>query len=659
MKKLAAVVVVALFAVVAFYLYDTLREKTYPEKIAEIIHLEDARDRTPQLEEYLNDPDAHVRSRAALAVGRIGGSGSGRLLFDLFASDEMDVAESAVFALGLTNESQFAAQLLDLSFDAPSKVGAVAVATAGRLADSTMTGVIDAIAEHLSHPSPEVREEACMALFRAGAKSKTPELIQLIAGEKDELVCAAALYALAWLGAENADEVYEQALTESDPYLRSLAVRGLGRSDGKDAIRYLTIALNDESPNVVAQAIAELARKESPEISEKLLNKLERESDEKLIVALIDAVRRQENKDGVEIVRSVMQDRPTENIVSAAVLCLAVVENDRAVPLLDSLLTLDNPRIKAACAEAYGAIGGKNVIPRLAGLFKDQHARVRADAFEQLVAIDSANVDFYLNTALNDSDIVLPVLALNQIGAQQLRDYLPRIKDMMSRPDSTPIDIRGSLVETASTFIRANKEDTTAREVLIAGILDPEYIIRREAAGYYRELLDENRWNMVPPALTRHSKRKIEAAIKKYVTNPEATIVTDHGEIDLELFFDVAPLTVMTVIDLAEDGFYDGLTFHRVIPNFVAQGGCPRGDGWGGPDDMMRCEYSNLPYERGTVGIATSGKDTGGSQFFICYSPQPRLEGRYTIIGRVVAGMDVADQIMRGDTIKTIIIHEG
>jgi len=141
--------------------------------------------------------------------------------------------------------------------------------------------------------------------------------------------------------------------------------------------------------------------------------------------------------------------------------------------------------------------------------------------------------------------------------------------------------------------------------------------------------------------------------------NPVAVIVTSRGEVEMELLFDIAPLTVLNFIDLAEQGFYDGLIFHRVVPNFVVQGGCPRGDGWGGPADFIRCEYSDRPYERGTVGVATSGRDTGGSQFFFCLSLQPHLEARYTIFGQVLYGMDIVNQMVVGDLIEGITIQEG
>ncbi len=129
-----------------------------------------------------------------------------------------------------------------------------------------------------------------------------------------------------------------------------------------------------------------------------------------------------------------------------------------------------------------------------------------------------------------------------------------------------------------------------------------------------------------------------------------AVITTVRGEFTIEVRPDVAPETVNSFIFLARDGYYDGVTFHRVIPGFVAQGGDPTGTGSGGPGYTLPAEFSELPYERGTVGVARStSPDSGGSQFFIAFGPQPSLNGQYTVFGQVTEGMDVVECLTARD----------
>lgn len=137
-------------------------------------------------------------------------------------------------------------------------------------------------------------------------------------------------------------------------------------------------------------------------------------------------------------------------------------------------------------------------------------------------------------------------------------------------------------------------------------------------------------------------------------------IHTQKGDMKIELFGDDAPQTVLNFATLARDGFYKGLNFHRVIPNFVIQGGCPHGTGTGGPGWRIRCECDGQVnrHERGSLSMAHAGRDTGGSQFFICHSAQPHLDGVHTIFGRVMGedGLNVLDAIRQGDKIIDIEI---
>jgi cyclophilin family peptidyl-prolyl cis-trans isomerase/HEAT repeat protein len=658
LKIYGVLALVILAAVAIFYLYDALKPPTQTEKMAEIIHLEDQRLFSDRLKRSLNDSDMDIRARAALAVGRIGDEGSGELLFAMLSDSAIDVAVTSAFALGLTGDKEYASQLLDVAFDLPSAIGTEAVEAAGRLADSSMTTVVEGLVKYFSHPSPDVREAACMALYRAGAKAKGGDILTFVKNEPDELVRKAVLYALARLGVDEAAQVFVEFLADSDPFVRSLAVQGLGSVQSEEAVHFLAISLNDADQGVVAEAIAWLAKKNSVEAYTQLVRKLEKEKDEKLVVALLNGLRRQKNDRGVEAALTILHTEPPSNIVAAAVKYIASIRKGRAVNLIDSLVAQGGPHVTAACAEAFGTVGGKNVIPRLAVLFNDEDPMVRYHAFEALMKVDSGNADFYLRKALVDPDYVLIAAALEQVGERKLKQYLPVMNTMMTRGAEVDVQVRRTLLDAVQPFLAEDRHDTTALEIVYAGLLDPEYVVRRQAATLFRDLLGEDKFPALQPPDTRISERRIAKAIDRFQINPQATIVTGRGEIEIALYFDVAPLTVLNFIELARDGFYNGLTFHRVVPNFVVQGGDPRGDGWGGPPYYIRCECSDEPYRRGTVGMATSGKDTGGSQFFITLSPQPHLEGRYTAFGQVLSGMEVVDRITVGDLIETILIHE-
>ncbi|WP_346355082.1 peptidylprolyl isomerase [Azotosporobacter soli] len=138
----------------------------------------------------------------------------------------------------------------------------------------------------------------------------------------------------------------------------------------------------------------------------------------------------------------------------------------------------------------------------------------------------------------------------------------------------------------------------------------------------------------------------------------KATIETAKGKIVIELFENEAPKTVENFTYLIEKGFYDGLSFHRVIKGFVAQGGCPDGTGAGGPGYTIPCETEGNPHkhERGSLSMAHRGPNTGGSQFFIVYEPQPHLDGLHTVFGKVIEGLDVVDDIRQGDIMEKVTV---
>jgi cyclophilin family peptidyl-prolyl cis-trans isomerase len=157
--------------------------------------------------------------------------------------------------------------------------------------------------------------------------------------------------------------------------------------------------------------------------------------------------------------------------------------------------------------------------------------------------------------------------------------------------------------------------------------------------------------------------------LKKYDTSKEAMegldfaiVTTEKGEMKVKLLGDEAPIAVANFADLAKKGFYDDLNFHRVIPGFMAQGGCPDGSGRGGPGYAIKCEAdkNTSKHQKGTLSMAHAGRDTGGSQFFICFGPQPHLDGQHTVFGQIdpkdKASMKTLDGVKQGDKIVSVVI---
>lgn len=664
MKSILTRIAIGILALAGIYggylLYDSLRVRSMPEKLATIIHDEDLRTLTPRLKDILKDDSIRVRARAALAIGRIGDKRGAETLFEAVNDPSIEVASTASFGLGLIGTKEYASKLLDLAENLPGAVAAQAVLAAGRLCDSSMTETLDNLTSYLDDASPEVREAACFGLFFGGGKDQASSLINLLMLEQDTLVQRAALFTLARLGIPEAMDIYTRYLADSDPGVRSMAVRGMGSVKTPESVQYLAMLLNDVDQGVEAEAINALAKHGSIEAANYLWRKLPQMNGDKLTVEMINALRQLEAVQAVDAVANLTTAQPSDNVLAAGLKYLAAVQSDRAVNLIDSVRTTKpSPYVRAACVEAYGLMDKQAVLPRVAQMFADEDPVVRTAAFGVLTELDSSNLDYYIGQALNDQDMVLVVQGIDAIGGFKLMNFVPSLSEIMARGTKVDTDIRRSIIETLPPLFDEFGNDSALVRLLIDGILDRSYVVRRSAAQIYEKRMSEDRWAQVPPAETRITEKQIRSAIERYTKNPVAHIMTDKGEIEIELLFDIAPLTVINFIELAQSGFYDGLIFHRVVPNFVIQGGDPRGDGWGGPDYLIRCEYSRIPYARGTVGIATSGKDTGGSQFFIALSPQPHLNGRYTVFGQVRSGMEFADEIARGDVIQKITITEG
>jgi cyclophilin family peptidyl-prolyl cis-trans isomerase len=186
-----------------------------------------------------------------------------------------------------------------------------------------------------------------------------------------------------------------------------------------------------------------------------------------------------------------------------------------------------------------------------------------------------------------------------------------------------------------------------------------DYLVRRAAEHHLA--VAAQRWGPAFPTATgrdfddyRAIARSLVLPAERAGTMPTLLLDTERGVVVLALYAADAPLTVNALLELVDRGYFDGTSWHRVVPDFVVQGGDPRGDGWGGSGFALRDEINRRRYQTGTVGMALSGPNTGGSQFFITLAPQPHLDGTYTVVGVVQDGMEALRRTTQGDRIRTV-----
>jgi cyclophilin family peptidyl-prolyl cis-trans isomerase/HEAT repeat protein len=298
-----------------------------------------------------------------------------------------------------------------------------------------------------------------------------------------------------------------------------------------------------------------------------------------------------------------------------------------------ALLKDPDGRVRAA---AYGFLGGNDTtaLPpavhdaMMAGL-RDEDFYARATVMGVLAnhaaAADAPSVLASYNKSLNDAGNDARIAAIAYLAAAWKRDsaaFSPALRQQLT-----------ALRASDDPLVRAQAESVSVFSSWASTSGNPRPL------SWYQNIVR----TFVLPAIRGDTQR--------------ATIRTGRGDIVLELFGADAPITVWNFMNLARTGYYRGTGFHRVVPNFVAQDGDPRDDGNGGPGYAIRDEMNPRRYERGALGMALSGPDTGGSQYFITHSPQPHLDGHYTVFGRVIRGYPALDAIVQGDRILSIVVQ--
>jgi cyclophilin family peptidyl-prolyl cis-trans isomerase len=261
-----------------------------------------------------------------------------------------------------------------------------------------------------------------------------------------------------------------------------------------------------------------------------------------------------------------------------------------------------------------------------------------------------------LRAQLKESDVIVRAVAADLLGEQP-----PDTSNEKALIAALPAALSDrDLNDAALSILDALGKQKTSRanDAMKSALNSGDYIIRQRAVAALKASGAGDFSDRTGIVKTRNSDTDYRRAISRIGRRTTVIVTTTKGPFTIELLSADAPLTVDNFVQLAGKGFFNGQRIPRVVPNFVVQAGDPRGDQNGGPGYQIRCEINEVPFERAAVGMALSGKDTGGSQWFVTHSPQPHLDGGYTVFGRVISGMDVVDRIARGDVIRSTVINE-
>jgi cyclophilin family peptidyl-prolyl cis-trans isomerase/HEAT repeat protein len=627
------------------------------EERAVLLLMEDRRTADPvSIERFAGGAPA-LRERTAVALGRIGDPALRPTLEVLLLDAAPAVRRAAAFALGQLGLPASRRALLRAVTDADAETGGLAVEALAK-GHATAKEVETALA---GLPEEERSARLLPYLFRF----KDPDAVRIATAalaNLDAKAHALAAYALAREPQPAGLASLRLLLADHDPWVRDWAARGVGIvGDGSDVPR-LRPLLDDPEPGPVIQALRAAKRLLGAGKGAAPADWRPR------LRALFDDERPGVGVTALEVAGGWLRDEELGAALAAratdsgaperqrdlALLALAEGKDPRAAALVERATHSPSVVERTRAAEAAARLGDRATLLRA---FEDASPSVRAAALDALLqppaagqVADVADTEALARKALTDPDPIVRATALESVGAALSTSDLAQL--LAKSAGDTLNDAQLSAVKALGAH--AAKSDVAERAAAV-GVLEKlagehrDVLVRRQAAQSLADLGEPR------PAVGAASDRGLDTyrdVLRQTAGEHQVDLVTDRGTIRIRLFCADAPLTCQNFLQLAGQGYFDGLRFHRVVPDFVAQGGDPRGDGSGGPGYAIRDEINRHRYARGAVGMALSGPDTGGSQFFLTLQPQPHLDGGYTVFGEVVSGMEVADRLVQGDKIQ-------
>ncbi len=638
--------------------------------LAEVLGAEDARRYDEALlRRALGERDTLVRQAVVRSLGRLQNPRGLDLLRDLLNEPDTTIQADAIFSVGLIGDSAGTSLLVRLVRDRRPLTQAAwleLVTAMARLGGAeAVRFMTDVLAE--ADRSPALAERAALESWRLGRGAPVPSLLPLL-GDSREGMRYAAAYSLARLRAPAAASRFLEGLRDPSPLVRSTAARALTRTYadsarlGHDQVADLLMhAIGDADPGVRIQALRSLATLQLPRTADRVLFLLEDPIPNVQVQAVQALGEIGGEAAGAELARIAVGDKGTWARRVEALESLARVDTARFVAVADRWSASPDWRERAAAARGWTRIRPGTRPVALA----DDDPRVVAAALEAWGRAVSGPAPELLSAAathLGHRDLAVRATAAELLARSGNPADIPRLVAAVRLADrDSSADAAIAALQAITTIVRANpaQAEQLERDAVTSLPRPRNPVIRRWGRDHWPAALEA--WGDPWPITTGRTLEDYRSVARTLILGapaertPIVRIDVDQlGLVELRLFGPVAPLTVAHFLRLVDRRYFDGLRFHRVVPSFVVQTGDPRGDGWGGPGGAMRDELNRQRYDANVVGMALSGPDTGGSQWFITLSPQPHLDGGYTVFGEVATGKQVVARITQGDLIRTI-----
>ena len=670
---------------------ETLR-KARLEKTEIILRIQDRRTlHDGKLISLLSDPDPLVRRRAFLAYGSIQDTTALPLLTQGLSDPDLGVQEAAAFAIGQTGYVLSEVRRKDLEHDLlwnrlhSTQVPELLIEEIGKF--GTADGLQDLIIR-IGNNYPRIHETGMtMAIARFAIRGVTdPGAVRyLLAGVRLAAQPSwQSLYALQRIGdhPETRADIEHLALLRqsADPLVRMHLAALLGKIQNQRVARepLIRLATSDGDWRVRVNALRALAA--CPVASDpSVLDVFRRafyDGNMQVALAAITAIKSSDitAADSAGNAREVLQhlgrmvtNRGNEfpwQYQAEAAGTLARLLRASALPFFPAQ-SWPNPHLRADLLRAMGATGDSAVAGTLLAALDDDETLIQCGALEGLGELAAlrptdktlcTSVRSVLPELCGTEDVALVATAARMLADTLFADHQSMAVLLRLIPELQGADDVEALIEVITALGALG--DSRAVPDLLEILSTSERTVAAQAAAALQRITGRDYSSRIGAREPFYTDFDF-AFLRSLPDTIRVTISTARGDIQAELYRDLAPFTIMSILKLsAQRGFYRGLSFHRVVPNFVVQGGCPRGDGWGGPGYTIRSEFSRAHYLTGTIGIASAGKDTEGSQFFITHSPQPHLDGRYTIIGRVVDGQHIVDSIQRDERLFDVRVAQ-